>query len=646
MMRRFCFLKRDVNVSDPNGMHEHPVEQGSTTEGLPVSPSLGPTLAAAQLPISASLVDRRVVYISVLSILLGLVAAVIAKTLMALIALITGLAFYGHPTLVLQSPSTNHLGWWVIVIPVIGGVIVGLMARYGSTGIRGHGIPEAMEQVLLNQSRIPARLTFLKPLSAAVAIGTGGPFGAEGPIIATGGALGSLVGQLLSTTATERKTLLAAGAAAGMAATFAAPVSAVLLAIELLLFEFRPRSFLPVALASTAAAGARFALQMQYPVFELPALHQSSLSAMGIYLLMGMVVGVASVYVTRAVYWVEDMFEHTHVHWMWWPAIGAVAVGLIGHFQPRTLGVGYENISDVLSSKLTVSFVISLCVWKFASWAIALGSGTSGGTLAPLFTIGAGLGFALGAGAAHIFPGAGVALPIAALVGMAAMFAGASRALLASVVFAFETTLQPVGLLPLLGGCTAAYFVSCLMMRNTIMTEKIVRRGVRVPSEYEADIFSQIQVSHVATASPTVVRENETLETIQTRITSNDPLWSHQGFPVVDANGFLTGVVTRRDIIHSEKDRASSIKDLLRRPPILVYDDLTLREAADHMVNHDVGRLPVVSRENPGKVIGIITRGDILKAQRRRIDEMKLSKSNFSWARNGNSVRPADTKAV
>ncbi|MDP9172525.1 MAG: chloride channel protein [Planctomycetota bacterium] len=603
--------------------HQHPVQQASTTGALPVSPSLGPALQAAQVPGQTTLVDSRVLYISLLSVCLGAVAAGIAKCLMWLIAIVTGIAFFGHATLELKSPANNHLGWWVVLIPVIGGIIVGFMARYGSTGIRGHGIPEAMEQVLLNESRIPARLTFLKPLSAAVAIGTGGPFGAEGPIIATGGALGSLIGQVLRVTAAERKTLLAAGAAAGMSATFAAPVSAVLLAIELLLFEYRPRSFLPVALASTVAAGVRFALHLQYPVFDLPALQQPSLAALAIYMALGLLVGIAAVYVTRAVYWVEDMFEHTHIHWMWWPALGAVAVGLIGHFQPRTLGVGYDNISDVLSNRISLWVVVTLCGWKFISWAIALGSGTSGGTLAPLFTVGAGLGYALGVAASHVFRGAGVALPIAALVGMAAMFAGASRALLASVVFAFETTLQPIGLLPLLAGCTAAYFVSCLMMRNTIMTEKIARRGVRVPVEYESDLFAQIAVRDAASTNPITVSSDETVENLRNKITSGQQDWTHQGFPVVDARGLLLGLVTRRDIQNPVIAGSQTIGEFITRLPILVYDDLSLREAADHMVNHNVGRLPVVERRNPGKVIGIITRGDILAAQRSRVNKIK-----------------------
>jgi H+/Cl- antiporter ClcA len=360
------------------------------------------------------------------------------------------------------------------------------MARYGSGAIRGHGIPEAMEQILTNESKISPRVTILKPLSAAVAIGTGGPFGAEGPIIATGGALGSLLGQMLHTTPDERKTLLAAGAAAGMTAIFGTPVSAVLIAIELLLFEYRPRSILPVAFATATAAGLRIAVIGNEVLFPIPSLVQPSGEALTTYIVIGAIVGLAAVFVTRILYYIEELFERLPIHWMWWPAIGAIAVGIIGYFEPRTLGVGYVNIQDTLSGQLTGIVVLTLLVLKFLSWSIALGSGTSGGTLAPLFTIGGGLGAILGEVTAHMFPSLGVDPRIAALVGMAAIFAGASRALLTSIVFAFETTRQPIGLLPLLGGCSAAFVISSLMMRYTIMTEKLARRGTYVPTEYIA----------------------------------------------------------------------------------------------------------------------------------------------------------------
>src|SRR3989440_5317220 len=302
-----------------------------------------------------------------------------------------------------------------------------------------------MGRVLLTRARTRARLTLLKPISAAIAIGTGGPFGAEGPIIATGGALGSLLGQVLKTTGAERKTLLAAGAAAGMAATFGSPVSAVLLAVELLLFELRPRSLIPAALAAATATGVRIAFVGSAPAFAMPNLGQPHASTLVTYIVLGALVGVVSLWVTRAVYAVEDAFEHLPVHWMWWPAIGAVAVGICGYFAPRTLGVGYDNIDRILSGSLTVGAVAFLCVMKFISWCISLGSGTSGGTLAPLFTIGGGMGFGLGALGHHLLPGAGIDPRIAALVGMAAIFSGASRAMLTSAGFAFRTTLPPPG---------------------------------------------------------------------------------------------------------------------------------------------------------------------------------------------------------
>ena len=368
----------------------------ATGDGLTISPSLDFVVEAAQIPTKSSTIDRRVVWLCAVSIGLGLAAAIVAQVLIKLIAVITNLAFYGRYSLDFTSPAGNQLGLFVIAIPIIGAIIVGFMARYGSKAIRGHGIPEAMEQVLTNGSRIPARITFLKPISSAIAIGTGGPFGAEGPIIATGGALGSLVGQFMHTTPAERKILLAVGAAAGMAATFGSPVSAVLLAIELLLFEFRARSIVPVALGSAAAAGMRVILDGAHPVFPMPDVAAPQSGALAFYVLLGAVIGVAAAAVTRAVYAIEDAFERLPIHWMWWPAIGAVAVGVVGYFAPRTLGVGYDNISSIISDHWTTQFVAILCLMKFVSWSIALGSGTSGGTLAPLFTIGAGLGSVLG----------------------------------------------------------------------------------------------------------------------------------------------------------------------------------------------------------------------------------------------------------
>jgi H+/Cl- antiporter ClcA len=605
----------------------------STTEGLAIAPSLGPALAAARVPVTRALVDGRVVQICACAVLLGGVTGLVAQVLVRLIGLVTNLAFYGRLSMSFVSPADHQLGAWVIVVPVVGGLIVGVMARYGSKAIRGHGIPEAMEQVLLNGSRIPARITILKPLSAAISIGTGGPFGAEGPIIATGGALGSLVGQLMKTTAAERKTLLAAGAAAGMAATFGSPVSAVLLAVELLLFEFRPRSIIPVALASAVATGVRMATVGSAAVFAMPNLDKPSGEALSVYILLGAVVGVAAVWVTRAVYAIEDAFEELPVHWMWWPAIGAVAVGVVGIVSPHTLGVGYDNIEQIVDGRLVGTALLALCFWKFVSWSLSLGSGTSGGTLAPLFTIGGALGGVLGGVVSRLAPGLGVDPRIAALVGMAAIFAGASRALLASVVFAFETTLQPLGLLPLLGGCTASYLVSCLLMRNTIMTEKIERRGVRVPNEYHADFLEQVAVRAACNRHVVALDAEDTLDEVRRWISSGAADTQHQGFPVVNADDCLVGMVSRRTLFDPEHPGTCTVGTVMTPDPPVIYEEYSLREAADHMVSESVGRLPVVTPQAPRRMVGIITHADLLAAHGRRLEDLHKSERTIEIVR-------------
>jgi CIC family chloride channel protein len=439
-------------------------------------------------------VNKRVFYLSLQVVANAIVIGLIAKILVWLIDLITNLSFYGRFSVGPASPAGNHLGVLVIFVPIVGALLVGLMARFGSKAIGGHGIPEAMEKIILADSRIPPALTFLKPLSAAISIGTGGPFGAEGPIIATGGAFGSLTGQWIHISASERKIVLAAGACAGMSAIFGSPLAAVLLAIELLLFEFSPRSIIPVALACVTGAGMHLVLFGQQPVFSMPAIPTPSTQALIIYVLLGGVIGVIAAFVSRSIYWIEDAFEKLPVHWMWWPAIGAVAIGVVGYFAPHTMGVGYDNIRTLLTGTAPLSIIVSLCFLKYLSWSISLGSGTSGGTLAPLFTIGGALGCLLGTGLLRYFPNSGIDLATTALIGMAAMFAGASRAWLTAIVFALETTGQVNGLLPLLGACVAAYFVSFFLMKGSIMTEKIQRRGVKAPDVYEPDVLRSVTV--------------------------------------------------------------------------------------------------------------------------------------------------------
>ncbi|MEO7933776.1 MAG: chloride channel protein [Chthoniobacterales bacterium] len=563
---------------------------------------------------------RTFIFISAIAVVLGVISSFVAQALTRLIGLVTNLSFYGRISTEFVSPAGNHLGAWVIVVPVIGGLLVGLMARYGSKAIRGHGIPEAMEQVLENHSRIPARIVLLKPISAAISIGTGGPFGAEGPIIATGGAIGSLLGQILSTTAAERKTLLAAGAAAGMAAIFGSPISAVLLAVELLLFEFRPRSVVPVALAAATAAGMRIHFEGAEAIFAMPALAPVSLTALGFYALIGIAMGVLAVGVTRAVYWIEDAFELLPIHWMWWPAIGAVAVGVIGWFAPRTLGVGYTNISDILCNRLPLNAIAFLCVMKFISWAISLGSGTSGGTLAPLLTIGSGAGNVLGAFLLTLFPASGLDVRVASLLGMAAVFAGASRALLASVVFAFETTLQPNGLLPLLAGSALAFLTARMLMKNSIMTEKIARRGLKIPDDFEADVFHQATVAQLMDTQIRTLGATTTVGELAERISRHDPeISAYQAWPLVDAAGQLAGIVTRHDLLRSLGNSEASLSYIGSTRLVTAYPEESMHDAVARMLQHGVGRLLVVDRSDAKKLVGYLSRTSLLSTRMRSL---------------------------
>lgn len=595
--------------------------RSSGSQPIPVAPEMDPALSSIDLPAETTGDNRRLIRISIFAVVIAFGAAFAAQILTGLIGFITNLAFYGRLSTDFVPPSANHLGPAVIAIPVLGALVVGIMARYGSSAIRGHGIPEAMEQVLLNESRIPPRITLLKPVSAAIAIGTGGPFGAEGPIIATGGALGSVLGQVLHTTASERKVLLASGAAAGMAATFGSPVSAVLLAIELLLFEYRPRSLIPVCLASATATGIRLAFEGFEPIFGMTPIAAPSGSAIVAYIALGALVGVAAVVITRTLYRVEEAFERLPVHWMWWPAIGAVVVGVVGWIAPRTLGVGYINISETLNGDIAGRALLVLVILKLISWTIALGSGTSGGTLAPLFTIGGGLGALLGKLGSNLLPRAGIDPRIAALVGMAAIFAGASRALLASVVFAFETTRQPLGLLPLLAGCSAAYLVSLLLMKHTIMTEKLARRGTPVRQEYGVDYLDRVLVKSIMSTEVVTLAGADLVGPVRERIARREAGFTHQGYPVLNGKRELIGVVTARLLLDPAHPDSARIDSLITRAPVAIFEHSSAREAADQMVRARIGRVPVVASGAVRTVIGIVTRSDLLEAHERRLEE-------------------------
>ena len=568
----------------------------------------------------------RLVMISLLAAGIGLLAGGIAFLLYKLIGLFSNIAFYGHFSAVFMSPRYNHLGLWVILIPVVGGLIVGVMAKYGSSKIKGHGIPEAMEAVLVNRSRIEPRVAILKPISAAIAIGTGGPFGAEGPIIQTGGAVGSLIGQLLHTTASERKVLLACGAAAGMSATFNTPIAGVILAIELLLFEFKSRSFIPLVIASTLATAVHMQLLGAGPMFHVAAMNFDIPRGLPFYLLLGGLCGLAAVGFTRLLYWTEDLFEKLPIDELWWPAIGALGLGIIGYFVPRVLGVGYDTIGDILNANLVLSTLIVVMLAKSAALVVSLGSGTSGGLLAPMFMSGAAMGGCFAMVLNKIIPSAHLSPGAFALVAMGAVFGAASRATFSFIIFAFEITRDYNSVLPLMLVSVIADGIAMLLMpRASIMTEKLRRRGLRIPHEYEADVLYHMTVSQTMDQDVPSVPSAMKIGDLAERIARGEPqVTGHHGLIILDEQGKLAGVITRGDVMRAlDKDPSGGIAvvDAGSQNVVVTYPDEGLQEASEKMLRYNIGRLPVVERNDQKNVVGYLGRPGIMAARLHRFND-------------------------
>lgn len=571
--------------------------------------------------------DTRVLLLAVMAVGIGAISTVAAWVLVQLIALITNIAFYQRISTELVSPAYNTLGILVILVPVIGGLIIGLMARYGSEKIRGHGIPEALEAILIDRSKMSPKVTVLKPLSSAISIGTGGPFGAEGPIIMTGGALGSLVAQFFHMTAAERKTLLVAGAAAGMAAIFATPVAAVLLAVELLLFEWKPRSFIPVAVAAAVAGALRVPIMGAGPIFPVPPHAAMDGTELLIAAMVGILAGLASGGLTTLVYFFEDLFHKLPIHWMWWPIIGGLAVGIGGFIDPRVLGVGYDVIEQLLRGEIIGAAALGLLVGKALVWSIALGSGTSGGVLAPLLIMGG----ALGAFLAHWIPYGDTGMW--ALISMAAIMGGTMRSPLTSIVFTLELT-HDLNVLPgLLLGCVAAYAVTVLLLRRSILTEKVARRGHHILREYAVDPFELLRVGEVMDQHVPTIPATLPVTELAARIAKGDPqLAARQGTPIVDAGGKLVGIITRSDLMHAmERENLAEVTvlDAGSRNLIVAYPDETMRQALAKMQENGIGRLPVVSRNDPRQLVGYLGRSGVMSARMKMLEEERVREQ--SW---------------
>jgi CIC family chloride channel protein len=559
------------------------------------------------ISIASVAVPRRLFLLSALAALIGLAGGGAAYILIHLIALLTNLAFFHRLSWKLPSFTNLHRSLLVLVVAVTGGLIVGLLAKWAPI-IRGHGIPEAMEAVLTKQSRISPRTALAKPLSAAIAIGTGGPFGAEGPIIVTGGAIGSLLGQIVAVSPSERKILLASGAAAGMAATFGAPLASVVLAIELLLFEFSTRALVPLVVAASVAAGMHAAFFGSGPLFAVPQHSFAGLSQLPFYVPVGLACGGLAVIINKGLFLIEDRFRRLPVSHFWWPAIGAVGFASVGLVVPRVLGVGYDQISQVLTVRLAIGTLAVLALAKLLAWWVALASGTSGGTLAPILLISGSFGALLGRLMEHV-PGVHLSPGGVALVAMAATFGAATRATFASIVFLFELTRDYNAILPLMLATVLATLVAGAIMRDSIMTEKLTRRGLRVPSDYHADIFGTTSVQAVMTRDVETVNISDSVGEVTKRFQVN----GHGAFPVLDDEGRCVGIVARGDLLKDEAWTDSTpIRDVAATEVVSVTSTDALSDALEKMLEEQIEHLPVIDGD---RLVGICTRTDVIRAR-------------------------------
>jgi H+/Cl- antiporter ClcA/predicted transcriptional regulator len=554
---------------------------------------------------------RRITLLAVLASVLGVLAGLAAWVLVRLIAVLTNVLLFGTFGWDLPSMSDLDPSPRIVIVAVAGGLVVALLARW-SPVIKGHGIPEAMESVLERQSRVAPRTAIAKPVSAAIAIGTGGPFGAEGPIIVTGGSIGSLLGQLVRVSPSERKILLACGAAGGMAATFGAPLASIVLAIELLLFEFSTRAFVPLAVSVAVAGGIHAAFFGSGPLFAVPDHAFAGLSELPLFVPLGLACGLLAVVISRGLFLVEAGFRRLPVGEFWHPAIGAVGFSLVGLAVPEVLGVGYDTIEAVLAGGLAAGTLAVLGGAKMLAWWLALGSGTSGGTLAPVLLISASFGALFGQGVVTLFPDAAVGAGAFALVAMAATFGAATRATLTSIVFVFELTQDYNAILPLILASVLADLVGLWLLPNSLMTEKLARRGLRVPSDLRTDLVTTTQVSDVMTSPVNTLPPDASIGAVMATVERT----GHGAYPLVDGGGALVGIISRGDLLESEAASDTSVIELARRDVVVVRPGETVAVASRRMIAEGVDHLPVVAG---GRLVGMCTRTDLVRAQSRAV---------------------------
>lgn len=564
--------------------------------------------------------EPEIVRICCFAVLVGAVAGLVAQALLALIQLFTNIFFYGRFSFAYSIPAHHHLGLWIILIPPIGALLVGVMIHFWEPTLKGHGIPEAMESVLFGHSRMRLRVALLKPLATAFAIGTGGPFGAEGPIIQTGAALGSLFGQAVGLTPYYRRVLLASGAAAGMAATFTAPMAGILVAIELLLFELRARSFIPVALAASVATGVRIHFAGWAPLFPTPMFRLTGMNELWLFALLGLVMGAAGIIMIRVLSWLEDFFDELPVpnRLIWAPVIGGFLLGGIGYFYPQVLGTSYDTIRDMLNDRLNLANLTGISFAKFWALVLSLGSGTTGGVFAPSLVVGGGIGASFAILFRHIAPGLVSDPAFYALAAMGGMFGGIARAPLTSIVFLFELSHNPNAILPLIICVMISDAVVRLCSRDSIMTVKLVKRGLIILQDYSVPVLMRARIDQVMRKEFSLLHADDELQKVlETFVPGELGL-----IPVIEQGGELVGIVEPHDLLRTEPpDHHFTMRELARRDYVLAYLGESVDQVHREMMLKNTENVVVVAPDDNRKPVGIARANDILQLRRWLMEE-------------------------
>jgi H+/Cl- antiporter ClcA len=563
--------------------------------------------------------EPAVVMTSALAIVVGLIGGLVAQGLLELIYLFTNIFFYGKLSFAITYPVHHHLGAWVILIPPIGGLLVGLMVHFWEPTLKGHGIPEAMEAVLVGKSLVRTRVGILKPLATAFAIGTGGPFGAEGPIIQTGAAFGSIFAQVTKLTPYQRRVLLASGAAAGMAATFVAPLAGILVAIELLLFEFRARSFIPVAISSAVATAVAVHFRGWAPLFPTPPFSLKSMQELWLFALMGLVMGLIGIAMIRVLFWLEDLFDNhfpLKPRLIWAPAFGALLLGIIGYFYPQIFGTGYDTIRDMLNDRLTTGTLLGVSLAKFWALVISLGSGTTGGVFAPSLIVGGGVGAVYAQAWHHFFPNFVSDPAFYALVAMGAVFGGIARAPFTSIVFLFELSRNPNALLPLVVCCVVSDGSVRLFSAESIMTGKLIKRGLIVRQDYSVPVLMRARIEQVMRKNFTMARPDDDVTTVIREVTPEAP----GVILVVEENGNLAGIIEAHDLLKGV-DSNLKVRDITRQDYVVARPGQTVDEVSREMVLHNIENVVVVDHDGKTTPLGVARAADILSLRRWIVEE-------------------------